>query len=780
MLKHYFKIAIRNLYKNKGISFINIFGLAVGMTCAILIFLWVGQQLSYDQWQVNKDRIYRLESEDWVIQPPYLRETTIAFPEVEAASRFFFWWEPTLSYEQNIVTAQNLAIVDTSVFRIFNFEWLAGDKRTALKEPYSIVINETTAQKLFPNDNPMWKVIKLSNKYDFKITGIIKDVDRLQFDVGAFITTNDMVRINGNDEFITARYHNHDIYVLVKPNVNVDNLVSKINNRAATLDQYKGAKLLLRPFTDIYFTQNLPHEAKTKHGNFNIVIVFSIIAVLILGIACINFVNLTIAKTSTREKEIAVRKVAGAKQKSIQLQFFGETFTIVFSAFLISILLVGLLLLRFGNLTSENIAISSLGGESVLIIIGVLLFTSLVSGAYPSLYLSVLQPVLILKGKSPKGKRNSLLSRVLISFQFTISIFLVIAVLTVFEQLHFLQTTDLGINTEQVITCSLRGPRFSGDNEKVISAKEAFTNRLKSNPNIIGATYVNQLPGNISNTWRIYNHDEEKSIEIRVMFIDPAFMDLMGIKLLEGTNYSYDRPSEINAGYILNEEAVKQIGLTNPTGSYINGGQVPVYGVVKDFHFNSLYNKIGPFGFRFDVWPRNALIKVTGNDMAATISYIEEVYKEFCPGNNFEYNFLDEVFAREYKTDQQLQEILSYFVFLAIMLSCLGLLALTALAAQQRVKEIGIRKVLGSTNSGIIKLISQSFLKWILISNLIAWPVAYFVLQNWLETFAYRIDQNFTIYFAGAMLSLAIALITITTQAYKAAVANPVNSLRNE
>jgi len=780
MLKHYLKIALRNLFKQKGISLINIFGLTVGMTCAILIFLWVGQQLSYDQAQIKKDRIFRLESQNWVIMPPYLRETVRAFPEVETSSRFFFWWEPRVKYQDKVFTVKDLALCDSTTFNIFNFDFIAGDEKRVFEAPYSIVLTESISNKLFGTENPIGKTVKVSNRYDYHVTGIVKDIEKFQMNINAFVCMNDMTLIDGNDEFVTSRSHNHSIFVLTKPNVNIDDLVAKINERAKTVDKYTGSELLLRPFTEIYFNNDLRHEKNTKHGNVNIIIVFSIVAVLILGIACINFVNLTIAKTSTREKEIAVRKVAGANQRSIQLQFFGETFTIVAIAFVLALLVVNLLLAWFSNITAENITVDSLRGEFLLIVGSVLIFTGFVSGAYPSFYLSVLQPALILKGKSPKGRKNSLLSRVLIAFQFTISVFLVISILTVVKQLNYLQTKDLGMDQEQVVTCALMGSRFSGENEEMISAKQAFIDRLKTNPDIVGATFINQLPGRLTNTWSLYNHDKEDLVQTRVMFIDPNFIGLMGIELLEGKNYSFDRLSEIEAGFILNQEAVKQLGLNYPTENYINGGQVPVFGVVKDFHFNSLHNKIEPLGIRFGVWPRNALIKISGHNVSAAIRHIEQVYREFCPDAPFEYDFLDESFAREYKAEQQLEDILTYFVSLAILLSCLGLFALTALAAQQRVKEIGIRKVLGSTNTGIVSLISKSFVRWILISNLIAWPAAYFILQGWLETFAYRIDQNLSIYFVSAFLSLLVACITISTQAYKAAAANPADSLRNE
>jgi hypothetical protein len=339
MIINYLKVALRNIIKHKGISFINVFGLAVGMTCAILIILWVQVQLSYDSDQVNKDRIYRLENQTWVVMPPYLRETAIVFPEVEQAIRFFFWLEPTVKHEEKIFTVTEFALVDDGVFEVFNFDFTAGDPKKAFTNPYSLILTESTAKKLFGHDNPMGKMVQMNNRYDYTVTGVVEDIQNFHMKINAFASVNDMTRIQGNDNFLTSRNYNHSIYLLVNPQSDIPALEQKINDRAAEVDRYQGDSLLLRPFRDIYFASHLQHEKNTKHGNVHLVIVFSIIALLILGIACINFINLTIAKTKTREKEIAVRKVVGARKSSIQKQFFGETFIIVFFALLLALLL---------------------------------------------------------------------------------------------------------------------------------------------------------------------------------------------------------------------------------------------------------------------------------------------------------------------------------------------------------------------------------------------------------------------------------------------------------
>ncbi len=780
MFINYLKVALRNIIKHKGISFINIFGLAVGMTCAILIILWVQVQLDYDSGQVNRDRLYRLENESWVVMPPYLRETAVVFPEVEQAIRFYFWVEPTLKHEEQIFTVTEFALVDDSVFEAFNFDFIAGNPETALENPFSLILTESTAKRLFRDDDPMGKMVKMNNRYDYTVTGVIKDVKKFHMDINALASVNDMTRLAGNNDFLTSRNYNFSIYLLVHPEANIPDLVHKINTRAAEVDKYNGDTLLLRPFNDIYFAHYLQHEKNTKHGNIHLVVGFSLIAILILVIACINFVNLTIAKTKTREKEIAVRKVVGARRSSIQKQFFGETLIIVFIALLLALFLTRLFLNSFNSLTGEDVSLSPLSLKLLFLILGVMVFTAFISGIYPSFYLSVLEPVLVLKGKSGKGRKGSMLSKLLIAFQFVISISLIIATITVVKQLNYMQNTDLGMNYEQTLTCTLRGDRFRGDRENILISKQAFQDRLLANPSIRGVTFLNQLPGKITNTWTMTLTDREEGIPMKVINANPDFIDLMGIEVIEGRNFSFDTRTDLDYKFLINEEAVKQFGLTDPVGSTLNRGIYTIIGVVKDFHFNSLHTKIEPMAITWSYWTRRACIKMAGFRIQDTIRYIENVYKEFCPGFALEYSFLDETFAQQYESEKRLEKLLQYFVSLAIIISCLGLFALTAFVAEQKTKEIGIRKVLGSTKTGIFILLSKSFTKWVLIANIISWPIAYYVLENWLQSFAYRISINILIFVLSGLLALLIALLTVGYQAVKAASANPVDCLRYE
>jgi putative ABC transport system permease protein len=780
MFFNYLKVALRNIIKHKGISFINIFGLAVGMTCAILIILWVQLQLSYDSGQVHRDRLYRLENETWVVMPPYLRETAVVFPEVEQAIRFYFWLEPTLKYNEKIFTVTDFALVDDTVFEVFNFDFIAGNSETALERPFSLILTESIAKRLFRDDEPMGKIVQMNNRYDYTVTGVIKDVKKFHMDINAFASVNDMTRIAGNNDFLTSRNFNFSIYLLVHPEANIPDLTQKINARAAEVDRYQDDPLLLRPFNDIYFANNLQAEKNTKHGNIHLVVVFSIIAVLILVIACINFVNLTIAKTRTREKEIAVRKVVGARRSSIQTQFFGETLIIVLIALLLALFLARLFLPSFNTLTAEDISLSPLNLKLLFLIMGVTVFTAFVSGIYPSFYLSVLEPVLVLKGKSGKGGKSSLLSKLLIAFQFVISISLIIATITVVKQLNYMQSSDLGMNYEQTLTCALRGEKFQGDREKILSSKQAFKERLLTNPAIRGVTFLNQPPGQITNTWTLAIPDREDGIPVKVINADPDFIDLMEIEVIEGRNFSYEIRTDLDSRFLINEEAVKQFGLPDPVGRKINAGRITVIGVVKDFHYNSLHTRIGPMAITWYYRARRACIKMAGSHIQASIQHIENVYKEFCPGFAFEYSFLDETFAQQYEAEKRLEKLLQYFVSLAIIISSLGLFALTAFVAEQKTKEIGIRKVLGSSKTGIFLLLSKSFAKWVLLANIISWPIAYYVLDNWLRSFAYRINISIMIFVLSGVLALSIALLTVGYQAIRAASANPADCLRYE
>jgi putative ABC transport system permease protein len=435
---------------------------------------------------------------------------------------------------------------------------------------------------------------------------------------------------------------------------------------------------------------------------------------------------------------------------------------------------------NFNDLTGEVISFTLFDIRIFVAIVGIMLFTAFISGVYPSFYLSVLEPVLVLKGKSGKGRKGSLLSRLLIAFQFVISISLIIATITVVRQLNYMQNADLGMDYDRMLTFTLRGERFRGDAEQNLSTKQTFKDRLFTHPAVRGVTFMNQLPGKITNTntWPI--PDKDGGVPLRIINADPDFVDLMDLEVIEGRNFSYETRTDLDRKYLLNQEAVKQLGIEDPVGKTTNSGRNTIIGVVKDFHYNSLHNKIGAMAISWDYWTSRACVKIAGTNITQTIKHVEKVYKEFCPGFALEYSFLDESFAKQYEAEKRLKQLLQYFVGIAIMISCLGLFALTAFIAEQKTKEIGIRKVLGSSNTGIFVLLSKNFTKWVLVANLISWPVAYFVLKNWLNSFAYHINPSILIFVLSGTIAMVIMLLTVGYQAVKAASANPADCLRYE
>ncbi len=782
MYRNYFKIAIRNLIRHKGISFVKIFGLAVGMGCTLLILLFVENQLSYDKDHQHRDRIVRLESESWVIMPPYLGETVKVFPEVENVVRFYFWYEPTLRYEENVFTIENFGVVDSTIFKVFDFDFLAGSAETAFYAPNSIVLTKSIAYRLFGSENPIGKTVLMGGQDRFTVTAVIDDVRKFHMDINGLVSTEDIARVMGSRDILTSRNFNWSIYLLLQPLVDKEGLIAKINERAVEVDQYGGVPLILRDFNDIYFARNLAHEKNTKHGNINLVIAFAAIGVLILLIACINFINLTIAKTRTREKEIAVRKVTGAGAPSIRNQFFGETLIVVIISFALSILMAYLFMPTFNYLVSEQLQLQNISIEMLLVFVGVLLFTVFVSGIYPSIYLSRVSALSILKGRFGKSGKTAVLSRLLISFQYAISIFLIIATITVNRQLSYMQNKDLGFSNEQILTCRMKGDKFASGRDNMIASKAAFTQRLTQNPNVKGVTFLNQLPGKITNTASFGLTEEDQAVPFRVINADPSFLDLMDIELLYGRNFSDEIQSDMDTKLIVNEEVVEVMGLENPIGTILIQGsnRMEIIGVVKNFHFNSLHQRIEPSAIVWDWWTTRACIKLSGSNLNQTIVNIDEIYREFSPGVGFEYDFLYESFGRQYEAEKRLEKIVLSFVILAILLSCLGLFALTAFVAEQKTKEIGIRKALGAPTTAILWLLSNNFIKWVLVANVVAWPIAFILLRNWLESFSYRIDLGIWVFVGSGVLALLISFFTMSFQGVKSALLNPVDSLKYE
>jgi putative ABC transport system permease protein len=793
MLKNYLTIAWRNMAKYKGISLINVAGLALGIACSLLIFIWVDGQMSTDRSQPNADRIFRLEQGDWADLQTSYRKVLGTFPEVEKFVQFSSWQKPIYRVGDRLFDSRQLVFADDAVFDVFEFRFLRGRPDSAFADPYSLVLSSSEAERLFGSEDPMGQTVVLDNTFTFTVTGVVEDRDDFHLEWRAMGPFKSLPALTERPNFLDSRSNdNFPTYLLLRPQTNVAAFTEKLT---AAINAIRGddgpRKFSLRPFRDIYFARDtVVRETGVKHGNMPLVILFSAVAVLILLIACVNFVNLVTARSSSRAKEISVRKAAGAVRKNLVVQFLGETSLTVLVSLALALVLVAVLLPSFARLTGEPLDVDWTAGKWLVGILSVFLFTALASGLGPALYLSSLEPVALMRGRLGRPARRASFRAVLTVFQFAVAIFLTIGALVVLGQFDYLVSKGLGFDQEQVLLVPLKGELKESlpvlrarlrEGKTFGETKAVFKQRLLQSPDIRGVTFITQSPGELTNTntWDV--RGEEKPMII--MQTDPDFLDVMGLQLVEGRNLSWDRESDLGLSYLVNEEAVPFLGLDPLFGETFraNFGPSQVVGVVKNFHFQSLHQKIGPLAVVwFDGWTDTAVIKVAGADIAGAIAHVRNVWGEVSPNAPFSYTFMDETVGRLYATEARLGRILKVFVGLAVFLSCLGLFGLSAYIAAQKTKEIGIRKVLGAKASEIVILLSKDFSRWVLLANLFAWPAAYFITEKWLQGFAYRIRLGLGPFLLASVSALTVALLTVSFQSVKAAAANPAAAIRHE
>jgi putative ABC transport system permease protein len=789
MLKNYLTIAWRNIVKNKGISFINVAGLALGMACSLLIFIWVDGQMNTDKSQPNKDRIFRLEEGDWAELQTSYRKVLETFPEIENYVQFNSWEKPILRIGDRLFDSRDLVFADDVVFEVFKFDFLRGNPERALKDPYSLVLARSEAERLFGSEDPMGKTIILDNTFPFIVTGVVEDPDDFHLEWRAIGPFKSLPVLKGRLNFLNEHNDNFPTYLLLQPQTDVAEFEKKL---AAALNAIRDnpAEFHLRPFPDIYFARDLVRENGVKHGNMSLVVLFSATAVLILLIACVNFINLVTARSTSRAKEISVRKAAGAVRKNLLVQFLGETSLTVFVALVLSHVLVAACLPSFSRLTGEPLHVDWTAGKWLGGVLSIFLFTSLVSGLGPALYLSSLEPVALMRGKGTQASGRAPFRTLLTIFQFTVAIFLTIGALVVLGQLDYLKTKSLGFDQEQVLLVPLKGKleetpqvlraRIQAG-KTVGETKGVFRQRLLQSPDIQGVTFINQAPGELTNTntWKVRGLRKPMII----MQTDPDFLDVMGLELVDGRNLSWNLESDMAMSYLVNEEAVPFLGLDPLFGETFraNFGTSRVVGVVKNFHFRSLHQRIGPMAIVwFDGWTDMAAIKISGTNIARTIGHVQKVWDEVNPQAPFSYTFMDETIGRLYAAEARLGRILKIFVGLAVFISCLGLFGLSAYIAAQKTKEIGIRKVLGAKPSEIVMLLSKDLSRWVLLANIFAWPAAYYASGKWLQGFAYRLRLGAVPFLLASVTALLVALLSVSYQSIKAATANPADAIRHE
>jgi putative ABC transport system permease protein len=779
MYSNYFVTAFRNIYRHKIFSIIVVLGLTIGVAVFGLIFQYVRHELSYDKFNRNYEETYRLESPDWALTgTAYGPEIAQQFPEVISSARVSCWEGSgaTIKSGDDLKKLDNLVYADSGFFRIFSFSFVKGNPEHALDDPNSIILTESSAKKLFGNEDPMNKSFLVNNKLMMTVSGVIRDVDRFHLKISAVAPFVALKAFHDNEDFLTTYSSwNYYTYFYLKDHSDPVLLAGKINKFYKGHPNFgeEGARFSLRPLKEIYFTHIKNDFPQTK-ANHAMLRLYMIIALFILAIACVNFVNLTIALSATRSREIGVRKVMGARRTNLVTQFLGESVIYALIATEFSLVLMDLLRPLFNNLVQRQLALSSVSWMWVLLLILALpLLIGLVAGIYPALYLTRFKPMITLKCEKTRGRGSRFFRQALIVGQFTISIVLIIATLTVHKQLVFLQNADLGFSNENIINISL--------NSSLMKNPETFKGMLLNNPDIKKVSLSTQSMENV--TWQEGMDVGNENKQYTYLGIDAEFIPLMGMKILEGKNFTENSRTD-SGKVIINEEAVRYFGLKPPvTGQIIGTGErrFEILGVVKDFHYNSLRNPIGPLIMSLqNKWLSTANISVDSRHLPGAVSHIQKTWNFLSPDFLFDYRFLDKSYEQLYKDEQRLSKLFLYLAILAIFIASIGLLGLSSFLAEQRIKEIGIRKATGDTTNGIIMMFTKEFVKWVLLSGIIAVPIAWYSMNSWLKGFAYHVSLDIWIFMVSCMIATVIAMGTTIMQTFRIASRNPVEALRYE
>lgn len=772
MFKSCLNSALRHIIKNKAYSSINIAGLAIGMACCILIMLWVTDELSYDHFNENAENICQVAQERSYVTPSALAAALkTKYPEIIDATRYEAWRKWPLGYGDRKFE-EVCALADQAFFDMFTFEFIKGDPATALTERYSIVLTESAAEKLFGDEDPIGKSIRAKLQFNLKVTGVIRDVPRnSHMSFGCVIPFEILSQIR--NDWNKWRPNNYNTYVLLQEGASYREVGHKISTIVQINDPGNNTKLRLRPLTEVHL------HAIGGGGPITYVYIFSAMAVFVLLVACINFMNLTTARSGDRAREVGVRKVVGADRGMLMRQFFGESILMSLFALAVAIGLTEILLPMFNNLSGKQLTFDLVGNLSLILsLVGIALITGLISGSYPALFLSSFKPVRILKSSYGAERGGSMFRKILVVVQFTLSIFLIIGTTVIYNQLEFIQNKNLGYDKEQVLCIRMKTGLYG--NLAIVLYE------MEQNPDITGVTMSSSLLNyQESSTDRIKWEGKPfgDKTSMGLLSVDYNFLDVYDINMVEGRFFSPDISSDIRRAYILNETAVKIVGLENPIGTSFScsGNEGTVIGIVKDFHYESLHNEIKPLVMHFNPGEfDNMSVKIKADKIPATLDFLATTMNENAPEYNFEYRFMDDVIEGLYQSEQRMGVLFRYFTFLAIFISCLGLFGLASYMAEQRTREIGIRKVLGASIGNIIGLLSKEFVLLVCVASLIAWPLSWYIMHRWLQGFAYRSGMGVGIFILAALMALLIALITISVQAIRAALANPVNSLRHE
>ena len=769
----------------KGYSFINMAGLSVGMACFILILSYVQNELSFERFHEKRDQIFRLmrvekiegkTDETSYMPAPMAAAIQNEFPEIIETVRMTRYGSIPMNVREKSFVENRILLADSPFFRVFSFPLKQGDPEVVLQDKHSIVLNEDIVEKYFGDEDPIGKTITYANRIDLKITGVAENVPintDFQFD---FVIPFELINeIQGFNYLESWGAFNWQIFIFAQKNVSLSEFRKKTLPFCQRLrgDDPPEFQLLhslfLQPITQFHL----------ESATVNYIVIFSVVAVIILLLACINFTNLAVAQSSTREKEVGMRKVIGARKSQLIRQFLGESILLSLLSFSLAIILVELIRPNYNRLLDVQLHIDYIQNwPHTFMLLGIALGVGIISGGYPAFFVSAMKPIHALQGLLRRGAKRSLMRSLLVIFQFAVSITLIIGTVIVHRQLHYIRTKNLGFNKDHIINIVLYDRTLSRNVENL---KAEF---LK-NPRIVttSGNYLMAGSGNNTINWEGKQEDERKFM--RYFSVDADFLETFAIKLIEGRNFRKGSDSDLKQAYLLNESAVKELGWTSAVGKgfevQMSGSEMgEVIGVVKDFNFRSLREQIQPLAIKMAENFGIVSIRVLPEDIPGTIDYLRRVIKSFAPHAPFEYYFLDSDVDELYRFDITMGTVFGHFSFLAIVIACMGLLGLTSYVIVWRTKEIGVRKVLGASTPVVVVLLIKEFAGKILVANIVAWPIAYFAMNRWLQNFAYRESINIWMFVSSMIFVFVIAIISVGYQVVKAARKNPVNSLRYE
>ncbi len=799
MYTNYFKIALRNLWRNKITGFINLFGLSVGMTAAVFIFLWVQNEISYDNYHPGKENIYRItnaisvsKEETWVwdSSPMLMAETAEKeIPGIIKSAKACIspGGGPVFTINNKLYSEKNSAFVDKGWFDIFHYDFVAGNPVVFNKEPFSIILTESKAKKYFGNERAVGQVIRVDT-VNYTVQAVVKDNptnSSFQFDVLLQLAGRlSNPKIYKNDK--GWNNFGYTSFLQLQSGINKNIIEAKLNDLINAKRTNHNDKVSLEPLTEMYFESDL-QSSSLPHGTQKTVYIFSVLAMMLLITACINYVNLTTARASLRAKEVGVRKIAGAQRRHLFLQFIAESLTISLLSLIVTLLLIQITLPGFNSITGKNFVLPVLSLSMWKVLSGTLLLATILNGIYPAALLSSFKPMNVFRGRSVLRLRDGSVRKGLVVLQFGLSVMLIVGAIVIFKQLNYIQTTDPGYNVSQVISVQIPYKSYAGlDNQQQETFFSSFKQELQSQSAVefvcAGGGEIMDVGGASSGNADWDGRDSTFNPTIAMLSADADFQKMFKLQLKEG---HWFRPGDFDKhNFILNETAAETFNMHKPIVGqrFIMGGDTGhVIAVVKDFHYKSMHEKIGSMVLSNNMGNDGYyFIKPSPGNIPNALKSLEKTWAKFIPSEPFEYTFLDESFSRLYKADIKVSQLILIFSIIAIIISALGLFALAAFTAEQRTKEIGIRKVLGASVNSLVILLSKDFIRLVGVALLIASPIAWYCMDKWLQDFAYRINISWWIFGLAAFFAIAIALITVSSQAIRAALANPIKNLRTE